>query len=294
MTDILVIGSVNLDFSAAVSRLPQAGETVTEAELRCFPGGKGANQALAARRLGANVQLVACVGNDANASEALALLNEADVNLSHCIVDEHAATGVALICVDPAGENHIVVAPGANAALTCDRFVLPSAEALICQLEVPRTTIAEAANKFSGFVCANLAPAREIDDSLLARADLIVVNETEAQWYGDKLSTCRGFVATTYGKHGAQLHRNGDIIAKAPAPSVAAIDSTGAGDTFTAALTLALVEGQEPEESLRFACIAAAIATTTRGAQPSLPMRVDVDDYRERVQFGANHTSIRS
>ena len=279
MTDIVVVGSVNLDFSASVARLPQAGETVTGAELHCFPGGKGANQALAARRLGANVQLIACVGNDSNASEALALLCDGDVDLSHCIVDESAATGVALICVAPSGENHIVVAPGANAKLTYDKFRLPTAQALICQLEVPRETITETALEFSEFVCVNLAPAREVDDALLMRADLVVVNETEAAWYGEHLSKCTGLVATTYGESGAKLHRTGELIAKASPPRIEVVDTTGAGDTFTAALTLSLVEGRAPEEALLFACTGAAIATTKRGAQPSLPLRSEVDEY---------------
>lgn len=279
MTDIIVIGSVNLDLSASVDRLPQAGETVTGAVLHRFPGGKGANQALAARRLGANVKLIACVGNDANASEALALLNEGEVDLSHCVIDHEAATGVALICVASSGENHIVVAPGANAMLTSDKINLPSAQALICQLEVPRAVIAQAVYEFSGFVCVNLAPAREVDDALLARANLIVVNETEAAWYGDKLSICDGIVATTYGAQGAELHRSGELIAKTAPPSVNTVDATGAGDTFTAALTLALVEDRSPEIALEFACTAAAIATTIRGAQPSLPTRAEVYEY---------------
>lgn len=279
MTDIVVIGSVNLDFSASVPRLPQAGETVTGAELHCFPGGKGANQALAARRLGANVQLIACVGNDSNASEALALLCDGDVDLSHCVVDESAATGVALICVAPSGENHIVVAPGANAALEYDKLSLPTGQAMICSLEVPQETVAQAVDEFSGFACVNLAPAREIDDALLVRADLIVVNETEAAWYGERLALCKGAVATTHGENGAKLHRNGELIAKASPPPVEVVDTTGAGDTFTAALTLALVDGRTPEESLVFACTAAAIATTKRGAQPSLPLRTEVDEY---------------
>jgi ribokinase len=279
MTDILVLGSVNLDLSASVERLPQAGETVTGAVLHRFPGGKGANQALAARRLGANVKLIACVGNDANASEALALLNQGEVDLSHCVIDREAATGVALICVAPSGENHIVVAPGANARLSSDKFELPTAQALICQLEVPRAAVTQAACEFSGFVCVNLAPAREVDDALLARASLIVVNETEAAWYGDTLSICDGLVATTYGARGAELHRNGELIAKAAPPPVSTVDTTGAGDTFTAALTLALVEDRSPEISLEFACTAAALATTIRGAQPSLPTRAAVYEH---------------
>jgi len=277
MTDILVIGSVNLDLSASVSRLPQPGETVTGAELHRFGGGKGANQALAACRLGANVKLIASVGNDANATEALSLLHDGGVDLSHCVIDENVPTGVALICVAPSGENHIVVAPGANAQLARDSFEIPPAEALICQLEIPVETISEVADEFSGLVCINLAPAREVDAALLARADLLVVNETEAAWYGDKLLKCKGLIATTHGADGAEIRRNGKLVASADSPVVDAIDTTGAGDTFTAALTVALIEGQSPEDALKFACVAGAAATTKRGAQPSLPTRAEVE-----------------
>ena len=279
MTEILVIGSVNLDLSASVSRLPAPGETVTGATLQRIPGGKGANQALAARRLGANVKLIACVGNDANATEALALLHDGGVDLTQCVIDDSAATGVALICVEPSGENHIVVAPGANAKLLRDCFELPPAEALICQLEIPEETITRVACEFPGFVCINLAPAREVDDSLLARADLIVVNETEAEWYGDKLLKCKSFIATTHGSKGAELRQNCNLVASAGSPAVDTIDTTGAGDTFTAALTVALVEGQTPEQALTFACAAGAAATTKRGAQPALPTRAEVETY---------------
>ena len=276
MTDIVVIGSVNLDLSASVSRLPAAGETVTGAKLSRFPGGKGANQALAAQRLGANVKLIACVGDDATADEALVLLREGGVDLDRCIIDAEAPTGVALISVAPSGENQIVVAPGANNRLEPESFELPNADALICQLEIPGSTIAHAAENFTGFFCANLAPAKEIDVSVLQRADLVVVNETEAAWYGDSLAACTGMIATTYGAKGAVLRSQGDVMAEASPPAVQVVDATGAGDTFTAALTVALVEGQAPEEALRFACAAGAIAATRQGAQPSLPTRDEV------------------
>jgi len=280
MTDILVIGSVNLDLSASVSRLPEPGETITGATLGRFPGGKGANQALAARRLGANVKLIACVGDDATADEALALVREGGVDLEHCMVDANEPTGVALISVTPSGENHIVVAPGANARLVLENIDMPEADALICQLEVPGATIASAAGTFAGFFCVNLAPARDIDESIIERADLVVVNETESAWYGERLSLCKGMVATTYGKAGAELSLNGENIARADALLVDAIDATGAGDVFTAALTVALVEKMKPAEALRFACTAASVATTIRGAQPSLPRREVIDARR--------------
>ena len=159
MTDIVVVGSVNLDLSATVARLPAPGETITGATLSRFPGGKGANQALAARRLGADVQLVACVGADAAAGEALALLREDGVGLSHLQVLPDYPTGIALICVAPSGENQIVVAPGANAAMDPGALIPGSADALICQLEIPADGIARAAMDFTGCFCASLAPA---------------------------------------------------------------------------------------------------------------------------------------
>lgn len=276
MPSIVVIGSVNLDIVAKVSRLPLAGETVTGAELSRFPGGKGANQALAAQRLGADVRLIARVGADAAADEALFLLREGGVDLAECVSVKNAATGTALVAVAPSGENQIVVAPGANRMLTPDDVMAIDADALICQLEVPVPVIVQAAESFKGYFSVNLAPAAEIDVTVLQRADLVVVNETEADWYGASLDACNGMVATTRGAGIATLERDGQIIAEATPPNVHAVDATGAGDTFTAALTLALVEGQTPGQALRFACVAGSLAAMTMGAQPSLPNRESV------------------
>jgi ribokinase len=276
MNSIVVVGSVNLDVVATVARLPVPGETVTGAELDRFPGGKGANQALAAQRLGADAMLIACVGDDASADEALKLLREGGVDLSACQVMEDMPTGTALIAVAPSGENQIVVAPGANRLLDADSLQIPEADALICQLEVPADTIARAAGDFDGFFCANLAPAMHIDVSVLQRADLVVVNETESLWYGDSLGACTGMIATTFGAAGAVLTRQGEDLARVKPPRVEPIDTTAAGDTFTAALTVALVEGHDPEYALKFACAAGAAATTKLGAQPSLPTRDEV------------------
>ena len=273
MPTLVVLGSVNLDIVARAPRLPVPGETVTGAELSRFPGGKGGNQALAARRLGADVSLIACVGNDAAADEALALLREAGVDLTACRRIDEVATGTALIAVAPGGENQIVVAPGANRKLTPGDAESLAADALICQLEVPMPVIAQAAASFDGFFCINLAPAAEIDVDVLQRANLVVVNETESDWYGRSLEACRGILATSRGAGTATLAKDGKVIAEARPPRVNAVDTTGAGDTFTAALTLALVEGRSPQQALDFACAAGAVATQSMGAQPSLPDR---------------------
>lgn len=276
MATVTVIGSVNLDLVATAPRLPAPGETVTGAQLLRFPGGKGANQALAAQRLGADVRLVACVGDDAAALEALALLRDGGVDLDACSTLPDAVTGTALIAVAPDGENQIVVAPGANTCLTPERVPELESDAVICQLEVPVDTITSVAERFAGFFCINLAPARHIDVIALQRADLVVVNQTESAWYGAALQACRGLIATTRGAGLATLERGGEVVAKARPPAVNAVDTTGAGDTFTAALTVALVEGQAPQEALDFACAAGALATTKMGAQPALPYREEL------------------
>ena len=275
--DIAVVGSVNLDIVANAARLPVAGETVTDATLHRYPGGKGANQALAAKRLGARVRLHACVGEDASAEEALRLLRAGGVDLAECRTVAGLPTGTALIAVASSGENQIVVAPGANRALRPEMLTIPAADALICQLEVPVTTLERLAERFDGMFCINLAPAMPVPDVLLSRADLIVVNETEAAYFGDSIRGGDGYLAITQGSDGAVLYRGGKEAATSSPPAVDAVDTTGAGDTFTAALTVALVEGKAPEDALAFACAAGALAATVPGAQPSLPTREAVD-----------------
>ncbi len=274
---VTVVGSVNLDFVATGARLPSPGETVTGAVLARYPGGKGANQALAAARLGAAVTLIARVGNDVMADEALTLLAGACVNLQHCERDVDHPTGVALIAVNADGENQIVVAPGANAAFKPDRLREPVEGALVCQLELPVETVARAIAMAKGLVVVNLAPAMAVPDIVFSRADLIIVNQTEAAWYGERLHGTAGLVAITYGAQGAKLFRGGQMLCEAAAPLVQAMDTTGAGDCFVGALTVAVVERMMLHDALRFACAAGTLAATKAGAQPSLPSRADVD-----------------
>jgi len=274
---LTVVGSINLDFVASAAHLPAPGETVTGATLARHPGGKGANQALAARRLGAVVQLIGAVGKDGMGDEALGLLRRDGVDLWEVATREGLASGVALIAVSADGENQIIVAPGANAAVQPGDLPNTLEGAVVLQLELPIPTVAAAAERATGFVAVNLAPAAEVPPALLQRADLIVVNQTEAAFYGEALYAAPGLVAVTLGAAGARLYKDGVQIASAAPPPVSVVDTVGAGDCFVAALTVALLEGQAPEAALAFACAAGALATTRPGAQPALPWRAEVD-----------------
>jgi ribokinase len=279
---IAVVGSVNLDFVATAEKLPAPGETVTGATLARHPGGKGANQALAARRMGGRVTLCGRVGRDEMANEAIMLLMEGGVDLAGLTIDPEAPTGVALIAVGKDGENQIVVAPGANARLTPELLALPEADAVICQLEVPVETVMAAADQTKGLFAVNLAPAKTVPDRLFERADLVIVNEGEAAFYGVNLARAGGLMATTFGRHGASLVRDGQEIARAAPPQVEAVDTTGAGDAFVGALVVALAEGLGPQDALRIACAAGALTATKPGAQPSLPTRAEVEAILSR------------
>lgn len=274
---ITVVGSVNLDFVASGKTLPKAGETVTGARLARHPGGKGANQALAARRLGADVRLVAAVGNDDMAEEALKLLRAAGVDLSATQYINGETTGVALIAVSQEGENQIIVCPGANEALDPGDVEGATIEHMMGVLEVPAATLLAAAERATGFVALNLAPAMPVPPALLARADLLIVNETEAAFYGDTLHAPGRYVAISLGAAGAELWKDGQKIASATPPPVKVVDTTGAGDTFSAALTVSLIKGKSPEEALTYAVAAGSLACTKPGAQPSLPRRAEVE-----------------
>jgi ribokinase len=258
--ELTVVGSINLDLVARVARLPRPGETLTAADYGRFPGGKGANQAVAAARLGAAVRLVGAVGDDSLADEALAEVRRAEIALE---LERAGATGIALIVVDAQGDNQIVVVAGANARLT-PRAV---AGAVLCQLEVPDAVVVEAA-RTAAFFALNAAPARAVD----VEPDLLVVNALEYE----VMSQGR-LVAVTYGADGAALLRDGREIARASPPPVEAVDGTAAGDAFTACLVVSLLERRGPEEALRRACAAGALAASRLGAQPSLPTAAEVD-----------------
>jgi ribokinase len=264
-TSLTVVGSVNLDLVARVERLPRPGETVTGATFERFPGGKGANQAVAAARLGADVRFVGCVGPDSHADEALAGLREAGVDLDVRTVG--APTGVALILVDADGENTITVAPGANAEV--GDFELRQSDGVLTQLEIPDGAVERARAQATGLFCVNAAPARP----LTIEPDLLVVNRYEHEVVGEAAP----LVALTLGEDGAVLLEGGVEVARARPPRVEVVDGTAAGDAFTACLVVSLLEGRDRDEALRRACAAGALAASRLGAQPSLPTVAEVD-----------------
>lgn len=275
---ITVVGSINLDYVATCASLPRAGETVTGATLARHPGGKGANQALAARKLGAEVCMIGRVGDDEMALPATALLEAYGVELGGVVTDADAPTGVALISVDGDGENQITVAAGANHNVMPEQLPARIETPLIVQLELPIETVEAAVGRATEFVCVNLAPAAPVSDAMLRRADLIVVNETEAAFYGDALHHGGGRVVVTKGARGAAMYLRGVEMAWATPPQVRAVDAVGAGDAFVGAITVALLEGMDPQDALEFACGAGAVACTRAGAQSSLATRDEVED----------------
>jgi len=258
--ELTVVGSVNLDLVARVERLPRPGETVSGSTFGRFPGGKGANQAVAAARLGAHVRMIGAVGTDPLADEALSGLRAAGVDLE---LDHTGTTGIALIVLAADGENQIVVIPGANDAV---RPVSPRG-AVLCQLEVPNDVVLAAARDAEYFAL-NAAPARPID----VVPDLLIVNQLEHE------VVSRGkLVAVTHGAEGAALFEDGVEVARAEPPRVAAVDGTAAGDAFAACLVVSLLEERSRDEALRRACAAGALAASRLGAQPSLPTAAELE-----------------
>ncbi len=271
---LCVVGSINVDLTASVARLPGAGETVLGVDLRRNPGGKGANQAAAAARLGASVRMIGAVGDDEDGRRMLDNLQDAGVDAGGVWLGG-SATGTALITVDAAGENQIVVCAGANDDVTVEGAVFDAEEAVLAQLEIPLPAVVALAEAVTGFFALNAAPAQTLPEAVVARADLVIVNETEYALLPE-LADAR-LVAVTYGGAGAALLARGTEAARVAAPRVHAISSVGAGDAFCAAITLALHAGWSPEDALRAACAVGADAVTHAGAQP--PLR-RLADYR--------------
>jgi ribokinase len=301
---VLVVGSANVDFAVAASRLPGVGETVSGGTLLVNHGGKGANQAVAARRLGAEVRFIACVGDDTSGREIRTALRAEGIGVDGVMVTAEAATGTALIVVDSQGRNQIVVAPGANWRLSAEHVRSRTddfawAQVVMCQLETPLETLALSlaeARRRGLVTMLNPAPVREgISDDVWRLVDYLTPNESEAERLSgvavrDARSAAAagralrsrgvGTVIVTLGAQGSLACTAQDDI-YVPAFAVTAVDTTAAGDAFNGALGAALAGRDTLPDALRFASAAAAITCTRRGAQPSLPTRAEVDRLLE-------------
>ena len=292
--NVVVLGSVNMDLVLRCARLPVAGETVHGGDLATWPGGKGANQAVAAARLGARVSFVGCAGDDAFGATASAALRAEGIDVQHLRRVAGMPTGLALITVDDAGQNSIVLSSGANRTLGVNeveaaRALIESAGMLVCQLEVPLAAVQHAigiAHAAGVRVLLNPAPGAALPPSLLAQVDVLVANEGEAALLepqslrsSNAAQALRALgsrsVVVTLGERGVLAADEGGAWS-APAVAARAVDTTGAGDTFVGALAAALVDGQSFAEALQFAQRAASISVTRAGAMPSMPRRSEL------------------
>ena len=309
---ILVVGSLNMDQIVRIPRPPVLGETLLGAgSLKLVPGGKGANQAVAMARLGAPVAMAGRVGTDPFGEQLLKALLADKVDTGLVAIDQQEASGVAFIFLSPDGDNAIIVASGANMRVGEDREQLTNifeaisqARALVLQLEIPLETVKTliATGHNAGIpVVLNLAPAQPLPWEVLRQLQVLIVNEIEASLLaGTQVNNHEDAlaVATTFHKQGipiviVTLGARGAILASddgtgntqtiyQPAPRVRAVDTTAAGDSFVGAFTVALTEGQKPEDALRFAVHASALKVTKFGAQSGLPTRAEVEAFQTR------------
>ena len=287
---LVVVGSANTDLVVAVPEIPNPGQTVLGGDVRVVPGGKGANQAVAAARLGAKVTFVARLGDDAYGhASRLGFLAE-DIDTRFVFETPGVPSGVALIAVASSGENSIVVAPGANARLTeadvrsaSDAF--DECDLVLVSLEIPADAVfaaIEEAHRRGKPVILNPAPARPIPPDILSKVTILTPNETEVSLYGgvDKLRRMGvKTVVTTLGSRGSVIVGHRETPEFVPAMSVQAVDAVAAGDCFTAALGVRLAEGAALLDAVNFATAAAALKVTRHGAQPGLPSRSEVDGF---------------
>ena len=299
MADIVVVGSLNADLVVRSPRFPAPGETIRGEDLATIPGGKGANQAVAAARLGARVAMIGCVGADAFGATLIENLKQNNVDVRHVLRDGSAATGTAIIIVDSNGQNSIILSPGANARVSesdIEPAVLAGAQLLLLQFEIPMEAVlyaARLAKQKRVRVILNPAPAREIPEELLKTVDFILPNESELALLAQKKITdkasleaaahalvSRGAanVIVTLGEKGALLmgrHTKKYI----PSYKVKPVDTTGAGDAFIGGMATALLHRKSPQDAVKYGCACGALATTKFGAQPSLPTAQEVRDF---------------
>ena len=298
---IAVVGSLNMDLVVRAPHMPIPGETVIGSDFRTIPGGKGANQAVAAARLGAEVTMIGRVGDDDFGRAQLRNLGGLGIDTTYTIVDPEAATGIALITLDASGQNSIVLAPGANMRLTKEdinaaRGAIVQSDVLVLQLESPLEVVTYAidiAHAEGVKVILNPAPARPLPNETLARLDYLIPNESEtALLTGIEVADINsaeeaaerlleegvGTIILTLGARGAFLASAEESV-HVPGYEVEVVDTTAAGDAFVGGLAVALAQGQNPVEAVRYGNAAGALAVTRLGAQPSLPTRQEVEEF---------------
>jgi ribokinase len=272
---IAVVGSINADLVVQMPKLPGRGETVSSAEPAWFPGGKGANQAVAAARMGGNVSMFGAIGADEPGQMCLSALKQSGVNVD-AVVTALSPTSTALVMVEHSGENQIVVADGANQHASFDAAQISSADAVIVQFEIPESVIVEVGKAAKGIFCVNAAPVRELSDELASLIDVLIVNEHEFAQLGEPKS---GLVIVTAGAKEVVAYQNGETVAKSQPPIVEALDTVGAGDTFVGAFVVAYASGKSISESLDLACAASALSTLKLGAQSGMPTASEVAEF---------------
>ena len=272
---IAVVGSINADLVVQMPKLPGRGETVSSAEPAWFPGGKGANQAVAAARMGGNVSMFGAIGADEPGQMCLSALKQSGVNVD-AVVKVSSPTSTALVMVEHSGENQIVVADGANQHASFDAAQISAADAVIVQFEIPESVIVEVGKAAKGIFCVNAAPVRELSDELASLIDVLIVNEHEFAQLGEPKS---GLVIVTAGAKEVVAYQNGEVVAKSQPPKVEALDTVGAGDTFVGAFVVAYASGKTIPDALDLACAASALSTLKLGAQSGMPTASEVNEF---------------
>lgn len=297
---IVVVGSLNMDLVVHAPRYPQPGETILGSEFHTFPGGKGANQAVAAARLGGQVAMIGRAGQDDFGDTLLQILAEDRVDTTHIVRDSETPSGIALITIDASGQNRIVVVPGANGRLTTADVseaeeAFRGASALLVQLECPLPAVSHAlklGRKHGLRTVLNPAPAQPLGPAFLSNVDYLVPNESELALLAGTHSVGEAVrqlhhlgvrcVVVTLGERGA-LVNDEEGEAYLPAHRVAAVDTSAAGDAFVGAFAVALTEGRTTKQAAAWGNAAGALAVTRSGAQPSLPTRAELTDFLAEV-----------